>query len=47
MQYWINNREGIHWQRLFYLQYFRSHGLKAQVVILPGGMIGGVFFTAL
>ena len=26
----INNREGIDWQRLFYSQYFRSHGFKIE-----------------
>jgi hypothetical protein len=34
-------------QRAFYSGYFRHHGLKAQVVFLPNGMIGSVFIAAL
>jgi hypothetical protein len=32
-------------QRAFYSGYFRRHGLKAQVVYLPIGIIGSVFIT--
>ena len=32
-------------QRAFYSGYLRSHGLKAQVVYLPIGIIGSVFIT--
>ena len=34
-------------QRSFYSGYLRSHGLKAQVVYLPIGLIGSVFITEL
>ena len=34
-------------QRSFYSGYFRHHGLKAQTIILPNGMITGVFITSL
>ena len=34
-------------QRAFYSGYFRRHGLKAQVVYLPIGIIGSVFITEL
>ena len=34
-------------QRSFYSGYFRRHGLKAQVVYLPIGIIGSVFITEL
>jgi hypothetical protein len=34
-------------QRAFYLGYLRCHGLKAQVVYLPIGIIGSVFITKL
>ena len=34
-------------QRAFYSGYLRRHGLKAQVVFLPIGMIGSVFITEL
>jgi hypothetical protein len=30
-------------QRAFYLRYFHEHGLKAQVVYLPIGLIGSIF----
>jgi hypothetical protein len=32
-------------QRAFYSVYLRSHGLKAQVVYLPIGIVGSVFIT--
>jgi hypothetical protein len=40
-------REGFHEniQRAFYLGYFCKHGLKAQVVYLPIGLIGSIFIT--
>ena len=34
-------------QRAFYNRYFRGHGLKAQVVHLPNGMIGSIFICSL
>ena len=34
-------------QRAFYSGYLRRHGLKAQVVFLPIGMIGSVYITEL
>ena len=34
-------------QQAFFLGYFRSHGLKAQVVFLPIGLIGSVFIAEL
>jgi len=34
-------------QRAFYSGYLRRHGLKAQVVLLPIGIIGSVFITEL
>lgn len=34
-------------QRAFYSGYFKDHGLKAQVVYLPNGMIGSVFVTSM
>ena len=34
-------------QRAFYSGYFRCHGLKAQVVYLPIGVIGSVFIETL
>jgi hypothetical protein len=42
-----NQREGFHEniQRAFYSGYFRKHGLKAQVVYLPIGLIGSIFIT--
>ena len=33
-------------QRAFYNRYFRGHGLKAQVVHLPNGMIGSVYICS-
>ena len=47
MQNRINSREWIDWQRLPYLQYFCFHGLKAQVVVFPDGMVGCIFVTEL
>ncbi len=40
-------REGFHEniQRAFYLGYFCKHGLKAQVIYLPIGLIGSIFIT--
>ncbi len=32
-------------QRAFYLGYLRRHGLKAQVVFLPIGIVGSIFIT--
>ena len=34
-------------QRAFYSGYLRAHGLKAQIVFLPIGIIGSVFITEL
>jgi hypothetical protein len=34
-------------QRAFYSGYFRFHGLKAQVVYLPNGMVGSIFIGSL
>jgi hypothetical protein len=34
-------------QRAFYSGYFKAHGLKAQVVWLPNGMVGSVFVTSI
>jgi DDE superfamily endonuclease len=34
-------------QRAYYSGYFRFHGLKAQVVFLPNGMVGSVFVASL
>ena len=34
-------------QRAFYSGYFASHGLKAQVVCLPNGMVGSIFLASL
>jgi hypothetical protein len=33
-------------QRAFYNRYFRGHGLKAQAVHLPNGMIGSIFICS-
>jgi hypothetical protein len=40
-------REGFYdnFQRAFYSGYFRKHGLKAQVVYLPIGLIESIFIT--
>ena len=42
-----NQREGFHEniQQAFYSGYFCKHGLKAQVVYLPIGLIGSIFIT--
>jgi hypothetical protein len=34
-------------QRAFYSGYFKNHGLKAQTVLFPDGMIGSVFVTSM
>ena len=34
-------------QRAFYSGYFRAHGLKAQVVFLPNGMVGSIYVASL
>ena len=34
-------------QRSFYLGYFKSHGLKAQVLTLPNGMIGSIYLASI
>lgn len=34
-------------QRAFYSGYFKSHGLKAQAVLLPNGMYGSVFLSSM
>jgi DDE superfamily endonuclease len=44
-----SRREGFYddIQRAFYSGYLRKHGLKAQVVFLPIGLIGSIFITEL
>jgi hypothetical protein len=34
-------------QRAYYSGYLRAHGMKAQVVFLPNGMVGSVFVASL
>ena len=42
-----NQEEMIDTQQSFYNRYFRGHGLKAQVVHLPNGMIGSIFIGSM
>ena len=44
---YVNNREGIDWQRLYLFTIFLSHRSKLLVVIFPNGMIGSVYISSL
>ena len=34
-------------QRAFYLGYFKGHGVKAQVISFPNGMVGNMFLASI